>query len=191
VLQREVSITSENLIQLGHYNPHNKTHGAACSDIRHVGDLQSIVADMNGNANTSFTDNQVSLFGKLSIVGYVFFCAEDNKQEECCCSCGSGWWRKGGQPCITNDWECRCESIVWSHWVEQLIINVIFNRCVRRFKPVWFINYGLRLWTKILSIIIINCIYVIFFTDRLGLLYAFRKSHFCMFEIATIIKIIK
>lgn len=52
-----------------HYNPHNTNHGGRNSKERHVGDLGNIKANRNGVACSNFTDDQISLSGRHSIIG--------------------------------------------------------------------------------------------------------------------------
>lgn len=53
----------------GHYNPDKLPHGAREDSVRHVGDLGNIIADANGIAETSFSDNVITLYGSRSILG--------------------------------------------------------------------------------------------------------------------------
>ncbi|KAL1419293.1 hypothetical protein MTO96_005377 [Rhipicephalus appendiculatus] len=48
-----------------HYNPANADHGAPSDDIRHIGDLGNIEADVNGVALFSFYDRLLSLEGSF------------------------------------------------------------------------------------------------------------------------------
>lgn len=52
-----------------HYNPANTDHGAPADDIRHVGDLGNIEADVNGIALFSFYDRLLNLEGPQNILG--------------------------------------------------------------------------------------------------------------------------
>lgn len=52
-----------------HFNPNNFTHASPTDAERHVGDLGNVVADANGGAEISITDNVISLVGPCSIVG--------------------------------------------------------------------------------------------------------------------------
>ena len=56
----------------GHYNPHQKTHGAPGDKARHVGDLGNIVAGRTGIANVDIFDTQVRLNGPTSVIGRAF-----------------------------------------------------------------------------------------------------------------------
>ena len=61
-----------------HFNPYGKTHGGPASKTRHVGDLGNVVADHNGAANYSFTDNYIKLRGtKANIIGRGLIIHED------------------------------------------------------------------------------------------------------------------
>jgi Cu-Zn family superoxide dismutase len=52
----------------GHFNPHAKPHGQGAE--RHAGDMPSLKSDGNGNANTSFDLDIISVNpGSASIVG--------------------------------------------------------------------------------------------------------------------------
>jgi Cu-Zn family superoxide dismutase len=53
----------------GHFNPHSKTHGAPNAQTRHVGDLGNVVADASGSVSVVLKDDQVSMFGPLSVIG--------------------------------------------------------------------------------------------------------------------------
>jgi len=52
----------------GHFNPHNKDHGAPTDDNRHVGDLGNIIADEHGVAKIDITDKIIALSGENNIV---------------------------------------------------------------------------------------------------------------------------
>lgn len=52
-----------------HYNPANADHGAPSDDIRHIGDLGNIEADVNGVALFSFYDRLLALEGPQNIIG--------------------------------------------------------------------------------------------------------------------------
>ncbi|XP_060764364.1 superoxide dismutase [Cu-Zn] [Neoarius graeffei] len=52
-----------------HFNPYNKTHGGPDDEIRHVGDLGNVTAGLDGVANISIQDKQLSLSGLNSIIG--------------------------------------------------------------------------------------------------------------------------
>ncbi|XP_012251678.2 superoxide dismutase [Cu-Zn] isoform X1 [Athalia rosae] len=54
---------------LGHFNPHNHSHGAPEDDQRHVGDLGNIEASSQGIASVNFSDHIISLSGVNGIVG--------------------------------------------------------------------------------------------------------------------------
>ena len=55
----------------GHYNPHNMTHGAIDSDVRHVGDLGNIEEDAEGRVSTTIVDQSglIQFDGPHSIIG--------------------------------------------------------------------------------------------------------------------------
>ncbi|KAK6732804.1 hypothetical protein RB195_016902 [Necator americanus] len=55
-----------------HYNPFGKNHGAPKDCVRHIGDLGSVRAEANGVANILKNDDQVTLYGKHSVVGRAF-----------------------------------------------------------------------------------------------------------------------
>lgn len=44
-------------------------HGAPDDAVRHVGDLGNIIANADGYAHTSFTDNVIRLIGTRSVIG--------------------------------------------------------------------------------------------------------------------------
>ena len=52
-----------------HYNPHGHTHAGPKDLARHVGDLGNVQADEQGNGKYRLLDQQVNLFGPLSVVG--------------------------------------------------------------------------------------------------------------------------
>lgn len=52
-----------------HFNPHGKEHGGPTHEIRHAGDLGNVIADDSGVAKVDLADKQISLSGKLSILG--------------------------------------------------------------------------------------------------------------------------
>lgn len=60
-----------------HYNPFNLNHGGPLSVVRHIGDLGNIVANENGIANFSITDNLVRLSGNYSVIGRSIVIHED------------------------------------------------------------------------------------------------------------------
>nr|AEY77316.1 extracellular Cu/Zn-superoxide dismutase [Phaedon cochleariae] len=53
----------------GHFNPHNKHHGAPTDKERHVGDLGNIVADATGVAHVHIEDDVIALQGNHNIIG--------------------------------------------------------------------------------------------------------------------------
>jgi superoxide dismutase, Cu-Zn family len=54
----------------GHFNPNSKPHGHHSSAERHAGDMPSLRADANGNANTTFDVDVVTVApGPASVVG--------------------------------------------------------------------------------------------------------------------------
>ncbi len=53
----------------GHFNPKGHPHADRSADQRHVGDLGNLEADAQGNAKTSFVDQQLQLTGPDSIIG--------------------------------------------------------------------------------------------------------------------------
>jgi superoxide dismutase, Cu-Zn family len=53
----------------GHFNPHNKPHGAPNDAERHVGDLGNVIADENRVAHYERIDGVISLSGEDSIIG--------------------------------------------------------------------------------------------------------------------------
>ena len=58
---------------LAHFNPHGKTHGCPSEENRHVGDLGNVIADHEGIVSVTLTDRFVTLYGALSIIGFVLF----------------------------------------------------------------------------------------------------------------------
>jgi len=52
-----------------HFNPSGKEHGGPTHEVRHAGDLGNVVADDSGKAVVDISDKQISLSGKLSILG--------------------------------------------------------------------------------------------------------------------------
>lgn len=60
-----------------HYNPHNMNHGGPDSNIRHVGDLGNITADMNGCCQFIMVDHMVKINGPYSVVGRAIVIHED------------------------------------------------------------------------------------------------------------------
>jgi len=56
----------------GHFNPDKQRHGSPNDLVRHVGDLGNIQAGPDGVADFDFTDNQVTLFGRDSVLGRAF-----------------------------------------------------------------------------------------------------------------------
>lgn len=52
-----------------HFNPNKQTHGGPDDSIRHVGDLGNVQADDSGNGSYELQDNQVSLYGPLTVIG--------------------------------------------------------------------------------------------------------------------------
>jgi Cu-Zn family superoxide dismutase len=54
----------------GHFNPYGKPHGHHASAERHAGDMPSLKADANGNANATFDLDVITVApGPASIVG--------------------------------------------------------------------------------------------------------------------------
>lgn len=55
----------------GHFNPHNRTHGALDSNNRHVGDLGNIEEDAEGKVSTMIIDRSglIRFEGEHSVVG--------------------------------------------------------------------------------------------------------------------------
>jgi Cu-Zn family superoxide dismutase len=45
----------------GHYNPRNITHGAWDANARHVGDMQALIANANGEASFTYSDPVIKL----------------------------------------------------------------------------------------------------------------------------------
>ncbi|KAK4286407.1 hypothetical protein QN277_002967 [Acacia crassicarpa] len=69
----EYGDTTNGCISTGaHFNPNNMTHGAPKDEVRHAGDLGNIVANANGIAEATITDNQIPLSGPNSVVGRAF-----------------------------------------------------------------------------------------------------------------------
>ncbi|XP_054791700.1 superoxide dismutase [Cu-Zn], chloroplastic [Prosopis cineraria] len=69
----EYGDTTNGCISTGaHFNPKNMTHGAPEDEIRHAGDLGNIVANADGIAEATITDNQIPLSGPNSVVGRAF-----------------------------------------------------------------------------------------------------------------------
>ena len=57
-----------------HWNPEGMTHGGPGKEIRHHGDIGNILADANGVAKLSMTDEKLMLYGPNSIVGRSCVC---------------------------------------------------------------------------------------------------------------------
>ncbi|RUO37016.1 superoxide dismutase family protein [Aliidiomarina shirensis] len=53
----------------GHFNPHNRDHGAPDSDERHVGDLGNLDSDASGMAHLEHVDHKLELEGENRILG--------------------------------------------------------------------------------------------------------------------------
>jgi len=53
----------------GHFNPHQTSHGKAGEGTHHAGDLPSLEADANGNAELDVVLDSIALCGDHSIVG--------------------------------------------------------------------------------------------------------------------------
>lgn len=53
----------------GHFNPHDREHGAPTDQARHVGDLGNLPADENGVAEVNYVDEKLSFDGADSILG--------------------------------------------------------------------------------------------------------------------------
>lgn len=68
----------------GHFNPHDKAHGAPDAPERHVGDLGNVVADENGVGAFDVVDALLALDGEHSIIGrsMVVHAAEDDFQTQ-------------------------------------------------------------------------------------------------------------
>jgi len=60
-----------------HFNPYNKTHGCPGKKDRHVGDLGNIQSDQYGNANYSFYDDVIKLYGRSNIIGRALVIHKD------------------------------------------------------------------------------------------------------------------
>ena len=52
-----------------HYNPLNKNHGGADTEIRHMGDLGNLQTRDGNTVITKFSNDKISLFGEYSILG--------------------------------------------------------------------------------------------------------------------------
>src|SRR5687768_5687449 len=52
-----------------HFNPFGKKHGGPTDTERHAGDLGNVTAGGDGVAKIDLKDTQISLSGKLSVVG--------------------------------------------------------------------------------------------------------------------------
>lgn len=52
-----------------HFNPNELTHGGPKDETRHVGDLGNIQVDASGICKSVIADQQVTLFGKDSVIG--------------------------------------------------------------------------------------------------------------------------
>lgn len=52
-----------------HYNPDKVSHGGRDHEVRHVGDLGNLVSNAAGIAETTFSDQVLSLTGSRSIIG--------------------------------------------------------------------------------------------------------------------------
>uniref|UniRef100_A0A0A0QE01 Superoxide dismutase [Cu-Zn] n=1 Tax=Sedum alfredii TaxID=439688 RepID=A0A0A0QE01_9MAGN len=69
----EFGDTTNGCISTGpHFNPKGLTHGAPEDEIRHAGDLGNIVANADGVAEATITDNQIPLTGPNAVVGRAF-----------------------------------------------------------------------------------------------------------------------
>jgi superoxide dismutase, Cu-Zn family len=55
----------------GHFNPTGMPHSMPMSVKRHAGDMGNIVADEQGNAHLDYTDSEMKLNGKNSIIGHA------------------------------------------------------------------------------------------------------------------------
>jgi len=53
----------------GHFNPENINHGGPMDNVRHVGDLGNIIADVYGNVEFEFIDSSLNFGGQHSIIG--------------------------------------------------------------------------------------------------------------------------
>ena len=61
----------------GHWNPTNKQHGGLNDINSHAGDLGNIIANSQGEVNTHFSTDKLTLFGKNSIFGRSIIIHED------------------------------------------------------------------------------------------------------------------
>jgi len=61
----------------GHFNPTGMPHGGPTDAERHLGDLGNLPTDEDGVATIDFVDEQLSLRGEHSIVGYAVIVHED------------------------------------------------------------------------------------------------------------------
>ena len=52
-----------------HFNPTKSVHGGRNSEERHLGDLGNVVADENGNVETTIYDKMLRITGDFGIVG--------------------------------------------------------------------------------------------------------------------------
>jgi superoxide dismutase, Cu-Zn family len=61
----------------GHFNPTDMPHGGPTDTERHLGDLGNLPTDEDGVATIDFVDEQISLRGEHSIIGYAVIVHED------------------------------------------------------------------------------------------------------------------
>ncbi|GMH11961.1 hypothetical protein Nepgr_013802 [Nepenthes gracilis] len=57
---------------VAHFDPNGTTHGSLEDEIRYAGDLGNLVANADGVAEATITDNQIPLSGPNSVVGRPF-----------------------------------------------------------------------------------------------------------------------
>ena len=100
----------------GHWNPTNKQHGGLNDINSHAGDLGNIIANSQGEVNTHFSTDKLTLFGKNSIFGRSIIIHEDEDD------LGLGGLDSKGN--VTNT-EIRKESLITGNAGKRILCGVI------------------------------------------------------------------